>query len=143
MLDRFKIIPKKKLAVGGLILVAFGYSVLGVNSRLLDAGFEPLTQVYVRIMVGFFLSVGLFNRKLRVQKFLTIPARDWFWLFLMSVVGYALGVWMITVANINAKLVNSAVIYATIPFVVYVYSYFLVKEKVKPKLILFLFVKIV
>ncbi len=129
---------KKSLAILGLLTVAFGYSVLGVNSRLLSQGFEPMTQVYVRIVLGFLLSLILFRKKLRLQQIKTAPLNDWFWLGVMGVVGYALNVWMITLANLNAKLVNSAVIYATIPFIVYAYSFFLLKEKIKPKLIFFL-----
>lgn len=125
----------RTLAIISLIGVALGYSVLGMNSRLLSQGFEPATQVYVRILLGFGLSVLLFGRQLRFKRLLAIPKRDIFWLMMMGVVGYAGTVLTITLAVLNAKLVNASVISATAPFVVVIYSYFLLKEKIRPKLL--------
>lgn len=138
----FNKVPTQALAVWGLVGVAFGYAVLGVNSRLLSVGFEPMTQVYVRIAVGLLLSLLLFNKQIRIEKIKTVPRSDLFWLSIMGVVGYSLGVWFITLANLNAKLVNAWIIYSTIPFVVYAYSYFLLKEKIRPKVIALLLVSL-
>jgi drug/metabolite transporter (DMT)-like permease len=125
----------RTLAMWGLVLVALGYSVLGANSRLLNQGFQPITQVYVRIFVGFFLSLIFFGRSIRMDIIRKTSRNDWLWLSIMGILGYSVGVWMITLANLNAKLVNSAVIYATIPFIVYIYSFFLLKEKFRWALI--------
>ncbi|NCO12607.1 MAG: hypothetical protein COZ34_04815 [Candidatus Pacebacteria bacterium CG_4_10_14_3_um_filter_34_15] len=132
------IINNTKLAVIGLLISAIGYAVLGINSRLLSQGFEPMTQVYVRIFIGFLLSVIIFRKKIRFSKIENISKHDFIWLLIMSVIGYSISVWMITLASLNAKLVNVSSIYSTIPFIVYLYSYLLLKEKIKLKLIIFL-----
>lgn len=137
-----KKIPLKTLALWGLILDAFGYAVLGVNSRLLNVGFEPMTQVYVRISIGFLLSLLFFGKDLRLKKLQTIPKNDICWLLVMGTLGYSIGVWLITLANLDGKLVNAAVIYAVIPLVVYVYSFFLLKEKLRANVILLLLVSL-
>jgi drug/metabolite transporter (DMT)-like permease len=129
---------KKKLAVIGLIVAAFGYSILGVNSRLLSQGFDSMTQVYVRISVGFLLSLFAFRKDIKIKKIRKISKSDLFWLLMMGVVGYSVGVWMITIAVLNSKLVNASAIFATTPFAVYLYSFFLLKEKINPKLIFLL-----
>lgn len=135
-----KTLSLRNLALWGLFLDAFGYAVLGVNSRLLSTGFEPLTQVYVRIAIGFLLSLVIFNKHIRLPKLKTMPKSDVFWLIVMGTLGYSISVWMITLANLSAKLVNASIIFASIPLVVYVYSYFLLKEKLRWKVILLLFV---
>lgn len=137
-----KVVQLRTLAIVGLIITAFGYAILGLNSRLLAKGFSPATQVYVRITAGFILSLIVFGKKIRPKEIQRISKSDWLWLVVMGTIGYSIGVWFITLANLNAKLVNSAVIYGSIPFVVYLYSFFLLKEKVRPKLILFLLVAI-
>jgi drug/metabolite transporter (DMT)-like permease len=129
---------KRSLALLCLLASAIGYAVLGANSRILEKGFQPMTQVYVRIALGMLISLIVFNKKLRIKSFITTPKKDIFWLLVMGVIGYAVGVWMITQASLNAKLVNVAIIYATIPFIVYIYSYFLLKEKIRGKLIILL-----
>lgn len=133
----------KTLAIFSLLLTALGYAVLGANSRLLSQGFAPMTQVYVRILIGFVLSLLLFGKKIRLHRIKTAPKSDWFWLLIMGVVGYSVGVWLVTLSNLTGKLVNTAVIYATIPFVTYGYSYVLLREKIRPKLLSWLVVALI
>jgi drug/metabolite transporter (DMT)-like permease len=128
----------RTLALWALFIDSFGYAALGANSRLLNIGFEPMTQVYVRVMVGFLISFVLFRKQIRIQTIKLIPRKDVFWLLMMGVFGYALSVWFITLANLTTKLVNASIIFSTVPFVVYIYSYFLFKEKIKIKAILLL-----
>jgi len=135
-------IPLRTIALWLLVLDAFGYAVLGANSRLLSIGFAPMTQVYVRISIGFLLSLLFFGKHLRLKKIKQIQKQDVFWLLVMGMVGYSLSVWFITLASLNAKLVNASIIYAAIPFVVYLYSFFLLKEKIQKKVLLLLFVSL-
>lgn len=121
----------RTLAIFSLIGVAFGYAVLGMNSRLLNVGFAPATQVYVRVLLGFVLSIIFFGKNLRINRLRTIPKQDTIWLLLMGVFGYAGSVLFATLASLNTKLVNASVIGATVPFVVYIYSYFFLKEKIR------------
>lgn len=124
----------RNYAVASLVGVAFGYAVLGMNSRLLNQGFEPATQVYVRILLGFLLSLVVFKNKININNIKSTPKRDIFWLFVMGVVGYSGSVLFATVATINAKLVNASIIGATVPFIVYIYSFLFLKEKADPRL---------
>ena len=75
---------KHNLALLSLIGVAFGYVVLGMNSRLLDIGFAPATQVYVRILLGLLLSLFVFGKKLRPKVIQKISRKDLFWLIIMG-----------------------------------------------------------
>ncbi len=138
--NKLSIIPKRTLAILALIGTAFGYSVLNLNTRILAIGFAPMTQVYVRVGFGFLLSLIVFRREINIKKFKKIPKSDWFWLSMMGVVGYAACVWFATLAALNTKLVNAAVIGATGPFIVYIYSFFLLKEKIRPRILGLLFI---
>lgn len=133
---------KRTLAILALILIAYAYSTLGMVSRILNEGFQPMTQVYVRVAIGFLISLLFFRHNLNYQKIITTPRQDWFWLTVMGAIGYAVCVWFLTLGAISAKLVNGSVIYSTIPFFVYIISYFLLKEKFRLKLILFLLVAV-
>lgn len=128
----------RTLSIAALITTAAGYSLLGVGSRLLDAGLEPMTQVYLRILLGWLLAVVLFHSNIRWDVVRQTSRHDWFWLLIMGVVGYSVSVFFLTLGNLNAKLVNASVIYATIPFVVYAYSYVLLREPISPRLIVLL-----
>ena len=130
-----KIYPLRTLAILSLIGAAFGCTVLTMNTRLLDQGFEPATQVYVRILLGFGLSLLAFRKKLRIKHLITIPKKDIFLLLIMGSVGCASAILFLTLAALNTKIVNVAVIESTVPFVVYFYSYLFFKEKVRPKLL--------
>jgi len=126
----------RTLAIFSLLGVALGYSVLGMNSRLLNVGFAPATQVYVRVLLGFILSLIAFHRSIRFQRLFSIPQNDRMWLLLMGIFGYAGSVLFATLASLNTKLVNASVIGATVPFVVYMYSYIFLKEKIRPIILL-------
>lgn len=130
-------------SVIALLLVALGYSLLGVAARLLENGFEPMTQVYVRVFIGFLLSMVIFRKELRFKIMSAIPRTDWFWLLMMGIFGYALSVYFITRAALTTTLINTAVIFALLPFVVYFYSFFLLKEKVRLVLIGLLIIALV
>ena len=126
----------RTLAIFSLLGVALGYSVLGMNSRLLNVGFAPATQVYVRVLLGFVLSLIAFHKSIRLPQLFTIPTKDTVWLLLMGIFGYAGSVMFATLASLHTKLVNASIIGATVPFVVYLYSYIFLKEKIRPVILL-------
>lgn len=135
-----KIFSKRTLAIIALIFTAFSYSLLSLNSRILAQGFQPMTQVYVRVGFGLLLAILFFRKKISLKRIKKTSLNDWFWLTMMGTLGYSVTVWFGTLASLNTKLVNASVISATAPFIVYIYSYFLLKEKIKLKLIVVLFV---
>ena len=124
-------ISLKTQAILALVIVAVGVSLLNLVVRLMDEGFEPFTQVYLRIACGFLLALPLFWTSLRWRAIGTTPLRDWPLLFLMGSVGYSVPVYLITLGALQAKLVNVSVLSATIPIFVYMYSLLFLKIKMQ------------
>ncbi len=112
-----------------LIFVALGYSLLNIAARLLNDGFEPMTQTYLRILIGFLFSLILFRKQIDFKKISKITAKDWGVLIVMGTFGYSIGVFFITQGAINTNLLNVSVIYSTIVFFAYIYSILFLKEK--------------
>lgn len=133
---------KQLLSILALIFVAFFYTLLNITVRLMNQGLANMTQVYLRVFLGLLIGMLVFGRKIKLTKLRTVNRRDWFWLLLMGTIAYSVPIYFLTMASLNTKLVNVSVIYAIIPFVVYVYSYFFLKEKIKPMLILLIAVSI-
>ncbi len=124
--------------IAALVSVSAGYALLSVAVRLLDGAFEPLTQVYVRVTIGFLIAVVLFSKQLRWKKIKTIPTKDLIGLGLMGTIGYAVSVYCITLGAINTSLVNVSVIYSTLPFFVALNGFVFLRQKISKKLIFFL-----
>jgi drug/metabolite transporter (DMT)-like permease len=116
-------------ALGGLVVVAFGYSLLSVFSRWLSLGFAPFTQVYLRLLGALLLSLIVFRKKIRFVKIATVPKNDWLPLLMMGVLGYGLMVYFVTMGALRTSLLNVSVILATVPFFSYIMGIFFLKDK--------------
>lgn len=121
----------KRLAVWALVTVAVGYALLNLSIRLMDEGFGPITQTYLRILLGAVLAYFLFRKHIRPKVIRSISVRDTLVLLLMGVVGYSAGVAFITLGALNAKLVNVSVLTSTIPFFVAIYAFFVLRKRMK------------
>ncbi|HSX01489.1 MAG TPA: DMT family transporter [Candidatus Saccharimonas sp.] len=119
-------------AVAALVAVAVSYAALNVAIRLMSPGFGPITQTYLRLLVGVIIALIIFRRQLRLQALRTIPLRDWAVLILMGTVGYSLGVIFVTLGALHAILINVSVLTSTIPFFAAIYA-FLVLRKPTPR----------
>lgn len=119
----------QKLAIWALVAVAAGYALLNLSIRLMDGGFEPMTQTYLRILLGAVIAYFLFRKHIRPKVIKTISIRDKLVLLLMGVVGYSAGVAFITLGALNAKLVNVSVLTSTIPFFVAIYAFFVLHKR--------------
>lgn len=133
----------QRLAIWALVAVAVGYALLNVSIRLMDSGFEPFTQTYLRILFGAILGFFIFRKHIRAKVIKLLPSRDWLVLLLMGVVGYSAGVLFVTLGAINAKLVNVSVLTSTIPFFVAIYAFFVLRKRTSKKLLLLLAVSFV
>jgi drug/metabolite transporter (DMT)-like permease len=122
---------EKQKSMAALVAVAAGYTLLQVGARLLDEGFGNFTQIYLRIGLAFLASCIVFRKSIRISRLKTIPMGDILILLLVGIVGYALGVYFITVGALSTNLLNVSVVYSTIPFIVYIYSMFVFKKKFK------------
>jgi len=131
-------ITPRQLSIGFLVIVAASYTLLSVGSRLLAEGFPPMTQVYMRIGIAV-VALGIFFRKnLRPAHILQTPVSDLWILFTMGTIGYSIAVYFVTLGALNAKLVNVAVIFASVPFFSYLYSFIFLKKSFDAKLTLLL-----
>ncbi len=117
------------LASGAIILVALSYVILSMVSRVLEPGFGDYTQVYVRIGIGTLVAALLFRKHISWKKYLRLPLKDWVGISLMGVVGYGFVVAALTIGVLNTTLINTSIIYATVPLFVYVFSLLLLKRK--------------
>lgn len=118
-----------------LLIVSLSYVVLGVGARLMGEGFEPLTQVYVRVAVGAAMAYILFHKKISVKNILRTPKKDYLPLFLMGTVGYGLSVYLITEGVLRTTLLTTSVIYGTFPFFTYLFSLLVFKRKIDWRLV--------
>ncbi|MBI3577627.1 DMT family transporter [Candidatus Gottesmanbacteria bacterium] len=125
----------KTLASLSLVAVAAGYVIMSVATRLLSHGFQPLTQVYLRLFLGLIIASLVFQKNIRPKALLSIPAKDYLPLLLMGVVGYALMVYFITLGALTTTLLSVSVVMATTPFFSFLYSYLVFKKPIKPVLL--------
>ena len=135
-------ISTRSLSVGFLIIVAASYTLLSVGSRLLAEGFQPMTQVYMRVTLGTLALVVLLWKNLRWHHMGRTPTRDLLILLSMGTLGYSVAVYFITMGVLNAKLVNVAVIFATVPFFSYLYAYIFLRKPFNPNLTALLLVSL-
>lgn len=130
--------PIRKRAVAALITVAIGYVFLTISSRLMSVGFGSITQVYMRLLGGSILSALVLRKSVRWDRLAKAPLTDYLILLLMGTIGYSVGVYFITLASLKTTLLNISVLLAVQPFIVMFYSLLVFREKIKPKLLIFL-----
>ncbi len=134
---------KKQLAILALIVVTIGFVFLSIAVRLMGNGFGPITQTYMRLGGGCLLSLIILRKNVRWKKLFHAPKKDYFILLFMGTVGYSLGVYFITLGALRASLLNISVLEATGPFFVMTYAAIVLKEKLNPKLLVFLLLSFV
>jgi drug/metabolite transporter (DMT)-like permease len=131
--------PKQK-AILSLCIVALSFTLLSIVTRMMNEGFSPFTQVYLRIGLGFLLTLLFFFKHINFSKMLTTSKRDWLILFLMGVIGYGLAVDFVTLGILHTQLLKVSVISSTTPFFVLFYTLLLFRKSFRPSLFLFLLV---
>lgn len=127
-------IHTRHLSIGFLVIVSASYTLLSIGSRLLAEGFQPMTQVYMRVVLATFALLFFFRKSIRWTHIRTTPRHDLFVLLTMGTIGYSIAVYFITLGALNAKLVNVAIIFASVPFFSYVYSFLFLKKPFDIKL---------
>lgn len=127
---------KRNLAIVSLVAVAFGYSVLSVVSRWLSLGYEPFTQVYLRLLGAIVMAGYLFRKKIRWSKIKNIPKSDYKPLLVMGVFGYGLMVYFVSLGALNTSLLKVSIIMAMVPFFSYIMGIFYLKDKFDMKVTL-------
>ena len=127
----------KQRAIFALGIVAFSYALLSVVVRLMNAGFGPFTQVYIRIGLGCLLTAIFFYKKIRFSKFSTISVKDWLFLLLMGTFGYGFAVDFVTLGTLQTKLLDVAVIASTTPFFIFLFSILILRKPFRSSLFLF------
>lgn len=128
----------RQRAISALCVVALSYSLLNVSIRLMNAGFEPFTQVYLRIGLGFVLTYIFFFKKISLSKIIKSKLRDWLILFLMGSLGYGIAVDFVTLGVLHTTLLNVAIIGSTTPFFVFLFSILFLQKKSRVSLFFFL-----
>ncbi|MFA5894848.1 MAG: DMT family transporter [Candidatus Shapirobacteria bacterium] len=137
-----KWLTERNEAIGALVLVAFGYSILSVVSRWLSLGYEPFTQVYLRLLGALLMAGILFRKKIRWQRIKDIPKSDYKPLLVMGVFGYGLMVYFVSLGALNTSLLKVSIIMAMVPFFSYVMGIFFLKDKFDIKVTLLAFLSL-
>lgn len=127
-------VNSRYLSIGFLVIVSAAYTLLSIGSRLLAEGFEPMTQVYMRVFLGVIALAVLFRKNLRWNHIRKTPTRDFLILLTMGTIGYSIAVYFATLGALNAKLVNVAIIFASVPFFSYLYAFLFLKKPFDTKL---------
>lgn len=130
----FGFVNTRYLSIGFLVVVSAAYTLLSIGSRLLAEGFQPMTQVYMRIALATITLMVVFRKKIRWSRVTSTPARDGWILLTMGTIGYSVAVYFVTLGALNAKLANVAIIFASVPFFSYLYAFFFLKKPFDVKL---------
>lgn len=131
----FGFLPTRSLSIGLLTIAAAAYTILNIASRFLAEGFPVMTQVYMRVSIGTLMLTILFWKSLRWKRIVTMPKKDFAVMLSMGVIGFTLVVYFITQGVLNTKLVNVTVVFASVPFFSYLYSFLFLKKTIHYKLI--------
>lgn len=136
MIKKIQLAKPKTLAIMSLVLVALGYAALSVVVRLLDTAFEPSLGVALRVAGGLLLLLAIFRTKINFKKVKTIPSKDWRYLLLMGAVGYAMGVYFVSLAALKTSLFSVAVTTSTVPIFSYALSLLVLRQKFDARIML-------
>lgn len=128
---------KKQKGLMALVLLAIIYGILPLIPRYLNTSFQLMQQVYLRIFVGFLISVFIFRKQINFNKIISLPVREWLIIIMRAAVYYLFGVVLYTQALLLTKISNVALIGA-IPSTA-ILGFIILREKVTlPKLLLVL-----
>lgn len=92
---------------GGLIAVAVLAIIFGITAvlaRYLGVHTALFEQWYLRYGIMFLLSLIVFWRRIKLRKFLTLPAREWGIILFRAAIGSVLAVALYTLAAQQAKI---------------------------------------
>src|SRR6266550_4007832 len=121
-------LSSKQKAIVAMSIVALCFTILNISVRMINVGFGPFTQVYLRIGLGLLLAIVFFYKKITFKKFVNISQKDWLILFLMGTLGYGLAVDFVTLGVLHTKLLNVAIISSTTPFFVFLFSLLVLRK---------------
>jgi drug/metabolite transporter (DMT)-like permease len=127
----------KTKGILALVVLAWVFATMGVFARYLGAEFQLFEQTYLRIGVAFLIGSLIFFPWIRPRIFLRVSKRDFIILLLRSIALYT-GVVLFTESILHTTLSNSSII-ASLPLLP-LFGYFMLKERVALKTLLFIFI---
>lgn len=128
---------KKQKGLIALVLLAVIYGILPLIPRYLSNSFQLMQQVYLRIFVGFLISLFIFRKQINFNKIVNLPVKEWVIIIIRATIYYLFGVVLYTQALLLTKISNVALIGA-IPSTA-ILGFIILREKVTPlKLLLVL-----
>lgn len=134
---------EKSYAIGALLMVALGFSILSIAARLMSGSVQPMTQVWMRVMLGALVSLILFRKRIRLSVVKGLTVKDWLLLLFYGVFGYAVGVYFVTMGALSTSLLSVSVVFSTISIFVYIYCIIFLKEKFKPVVVILILLSLV
>ena len=128
-------LTEREKGIIALVGMALIYGLLPLLPRFLEESLTVFQQIYLRMALGFLLTLVFFHRRVTIKKFLKLSKKELGWVFFRSLLYYSLGVGLYTVAVLHAKISNVIFIEA-IPMTALL-GFVLLREKITfPKMLL-------
>lgn len=102
--------PAAAPAVSATVALALSFALMGVWIRMMGDRFATFQQVYLRVLLAGLIAALAFRKHLPLRHLRSMPRREWGIYGLRSLVAYAGGVGLSTVAVLNADLSTVAFI---------------------------------
>lgn len=134
-------IKEEQKGILALVILTIVYASIGLLARYLSTGLLLFQQIYLRIFFALCLSLVIFHKNLDFSKLKKIPSNEWFLLIFRSFTWIFLGFTFFTLAVINTKIGNVAII-SSLPIVA-IWGVLFFKEKMTTKKFLLLCISFV
>lgn len=133
-------LPVKTRAIWALVIVGLCVPLLSISVRLMDEGFGTFTQTYLRIGLGFLITLLLLHKHIRFGKISSLSHKDWLLVLLMGSFGYGFVVIFATLGVLHAKLLNVAIIGSTTPFFIILFTIIFLRKRIPQRDFFFLLI---
>jgi drug/metabolite transporter (DMT)-like permease len=129
-----KNLSERRRGILALFVLVAIWGILPIIPRFLSADFKLFQQVYLRMALGYLLSVLIFYNKINWKKIVTTPGRDFLLIIFRATCYYLLGVVLNTQALLLTKISNVTLI-GTVPITA-ILGFIILREKITLKKVL-------
>lgn len=120
-----------------MTLTGLFYSLLTISIRLFDeAGIGTMSQVSFRLLFAIPPALLMFRKDISKDKIRLISKKDWVILFSIGTLGYAVAVWLLTLAFVKTSLINAVTVYNLNPLAIYAFALIFGRNKIDLRLVL-------
>lgn len=103
-------LSERQKGIIALFILVIIWGIIPIVPRFLNISFKLFQQVYLRLFLGFILSLLLFSKKISIKKIITASKLDLFLIIFRATSYYLLGVVLNTQAILLTKISNVTLI---------------------------------